>query len=85
MLMADAPQLSYILTVVFNMFVHIVLSRKDLIDGSQERLQSQNEHCQLCDLWPNEKPGLTTTAYIDLFHYLSILLKAHSIYDHTED
>lgn len=67
MLMADAPQLSYILTVVFNMFVHIVLSRKDLIDGSQERLQSQNGHCQLCDLWPNEKPGLTTTATLIYF------------------
>lgn len=83
--MADALQQSHILTVVFNMFVHIVLSRKDLTDGSQERLQNQNEKCQLCELWPNEKAGLTITPHIDLFHYLSILLKAHTIYNHTDD
>ncbi len=29
--------------------------------------------------------GQTTTAYIDLFHYVSTLLKAHSIYNRTEN
>lgn len=62
------------LTVVFDMFVHIIFSRENLIDGSQKGLQRQNQHQQLCDLWLNGNPVLSITAhvYIDLFHYLSI-------------
>lgn len=38
------------LTVVFNMFVHILFSGEDLVDGSKKGLQRQNQN-QLFDLW----------------------------------